>query len=173
MFKKMISKKNKGTSHVKIKTKKEIEKIINSLKKQGKVVVTTNGNFDILHSGHVASLEIAKSKGDILVVALNSDKSVKINKSKERPIISQKERARTIAALEAVDFVVMFDEPDPVKILDFIKPHFHVKSKLRYKGIEKDIVEKNGGKIVLIDHIGKFSTTNTIKKILSVYGNKK
>jgi len=167
MVKKLLSKlKKKKSVHPKIKTKKEIAKIINDLKKKNKVIVTTNGSFDILHSGHVASLEIAKSKGDLLVVALNSDKSVKSYKSNDRPIIPQKERARMLAALEAVDFVVLFDEPDPRDILEAIKPHIHVKAKSGYEGIEQEVVEKNGGKIVLIDHVGNFSTTNLINKIL-------
>ncbi len=162
-----------ANKHPKIKTKDEIEKIISDLKKKGKVIVTTNGSFDILHSGHVASLDIAKSKGDILVVGLNSDKSIKKYKSKDRPIVPQEHRARMLAGLEAVDFVVIFDETDPRALLEAIKPHFHVKAKTGYTGIEQETVEKHGGKIVLIEHIGNHSTSNIINKILEVYGSKK
>jgi len=159
--------------HPKIKTRDEIEKIISDLKKKGKVIVTTNGSFDILHSGHVASLEIAKSKGDILIVGLNSDKSIKKYKSKDRPIVPQEHRARMLAGLESVDFVVVFDETDPRALLEAIKPHFHVKAKSGYTGVEQETVEKHGGKVILIKHIGDHSTTNMINKILEVYGSKK
>jgi rfaE bifunctional protein nucleotidyltransferase chain/domain len=152
----------KGITHVKIKTRKEIEKIISNLKKQGKVVVTTNGDFDLLHTGHITSLEIAKTKGDILVVALNSDKS-----SLKKHPMTQKEKARMIAALDAVDYVVLFDENNPQAILDAIKPHVHVNSKNKLHSIEKGLVEKHGGKLILIDHPDKHSTTNILKKIMN------
>jgi len=146
----------------------DIEKISSELKKQGKVIVTTNGAFDILHYGHVMSLEKAKSYGDILIIGLNSDSSIKQYKSLDRPIISQEYRAKMLASLEIVDYVVIFDETNPIKFLSYVKPNFHVKSKLGFKGIEKDIVEKNNGKIILIDDIPGISTSEIINKIINL-----
>ncbi len=157
----------------KIKTLEELKDIINDLKAQGKRIATTNGSFDILHVGHVLSLEIAKKQGDVLIVALNSDKSVKSYKSVDRPIVPQEQRAKMLASLSVVDYVVIFDEDDPRNVLSVIKPDVHVKAKSGYKGIEKDVVEKNNGKIFLFDPVKGFSTTNIINKIISVYCNSK
>ncbi|GAG14983.1 unnamed protein product, partial [marine sediment metagenome] len=99
----------------KIKTFEEIKEIAPKLKSEGKKIVTTNGSFDLLHIGHVKSLQKAKEYGDILIVGLNSDSSIKQYKSKDRPIVGQKERAEMLAALECVDYVVIFDETDPRK----------------------------------------------------------
>lgn len=157
----------------KIKTRSEIETISRELRKQKKKIVTTNGAFDILHVGHVKSLEKAKSFGNVLIVGLNSDSSVRQYKSPDRPIINQEDRAEMLAALEAVDYVVIFNEPDPRNFLKAVKPDFHVKSKLGYKGIEKDVVEKNGGKIILIDDIPGLSTTMLIDKIKKILEKEK
>ena len=146
----------------------EIEKISENLKKQGKIIVTTNGAFDILHYGHVMSLEKAKSFGDILIIGLNSDSSIKKYKSEDRPIISQEYRSKMLASLEVVDYVVIFDETDPIKFLSYVKPNFHVKSKSGFKGLETEIVETNGGKIELIEDIPGISTTDIIKKIVVI-----
>jgi rfaE bifunctional protein nucleotidyltransferase chain/domain len=154
----------------KIKSREEIEKISEKLKKQGKKIVTTNGSFDIMHSGHIKSLLEAKKYGNVLIVGLNSDSSIKQYKSKDRPIINQNERALMLSSLECVDHVVIFNETDPRELLKAIKPNFHVKSKSGYKGIEKDVVEQNNGKIVLIDDIPGISTTDLINKILKIYG---
>ena len=131
-------------------------------------IVTTCGAFDMLHAGHLSSLRKAKSFGDILIVCLNSDLSIKGYKSTKRPIISQNYRAEMLAGLEAVDYVVLFEETTPNNLLEVIKPNFHVKSKMGFKGVETETVEKNGGKIELIEDIPGLSTTNIIKKILEV-----
>jgi len=151
----------------KIKTKQEIEQIINQLKKQNSQIkiVTTNGAFDLLHAGHIHSLQKAKSFGDIFIVGLNSDSSVRKYKSPDRPIIPQQQRAEMLAALEMVDYIVLFDETDPRELLKIIKPDFHVKSKEGFKGIETNVVEKSGGKIILVEDIPGFSTSNIIEKI--------
>lgn len=155
----------------KIKTLKEMTEILEQLRKTNPnlVIVTTNGAFDILHSGHLSSLKHAKDLGDILIVCLNSDQSIKMYKSPNRPIIHQDERAKLISALEFVSYVVIFEEPDPCFILSELKPNIHVKSKLGFKGIEKNVVEKNGGKIELIDDINNLSTTGIIDKIIDNY----
>ena len=150
----------------KIKTRKEIKEMAERLKKEGKKIVTTNGSFDILHIGHIKSLQKAKEYGDALIVGLNSDSSIKKYKSKNRPINSQNYRAEMLAALECVDYITIFDETDPRELLRIIKPHFHVKSNSGFKGIERDVVEENGGKIVLLEDLEGISTTNLIEKIL-------
>ena len=156
----------------KIKTREELKEIVESFKKKGKKIVTTNGSFDILHLGHVKSFQEAKKYGDILILGLNSDSSIKQYKSPDRPINPQQDRAEMLAALECVDYVTIFDETDPRALLEVIKPNVHVKSKSGFTGIEKETVEKNGGEIVLIeDTIGK-STTNLIDKILKAQTKK-
>ena len=155
----------------KIKTIEELKKIIKNLKSQNKKIVTTNGVFDILHLGHIKYLQEAKKLGDILAIALNSDSSVKQIKGPQRPINDQEARAEVLASLEFVDYIVIFNETDPVKILSEIKPDIHVKGGDYKLGeiIEKDIVEKNNGKIILIPEIKGYSTTNLIDKIIKIY----
>ena len=138
----------------------------------GRKIVTTNGAFDIIHAGHIQTLEKAKSYGDILIVGLNSDSSIKRYKSPLRPIIPQKERAEMLAALSVVDYVSIFEENDPREFIKAVKPNFHVKSRLGFKGIEKEVVEENGGKIVLIDDMPGLSTTDIINKIIKIEGHK-
>lgn len=155
----------------KIKTLKELIPIVENLKKQNKKIVTTNGVFDILHYGHVKYLEDAKKLGDILIVGVNTDKSVRENKGDKRPINDEKPRLSVLAALESTDYVFLFDEKEPSSWINKIKPNIHVKAgdyKLN-QIIEKDAVEKNGGKIVIAKVEKDYSTTNLINKIVSVY----
>ena len=158
----------------KIKTLSELIKIVQTLKSKNKKIITTNGVFDILHYGHVKYLEEAKKLGDILIVGVNTDKSVKQNKGDKRPINNEKSRLNVLAALESVDYVFLFHEKDPRKWLNKIKPDIHVKAG-DYKMnqiIEKDVVEKNNGKIVIARAEKGHSTTNLIGKILSIYKNR-
>jgi len=155
----------------KIKTLNELIPIANKLKSQNKKIVTTNGVFDILHYGHVKYLEEAKKLGDVLIVGVNTDKSVKQNKGDKRPINDEKSRASVLAALESVDYVFLFDKKGPESWLEKIKPNIHVKAgdyKLS-QIIEKDVVEKNGGKIVIAKAEKGYSTTKLINKILDNY----
>ncbi|MBI4452011.1 D-glycero-beta-D-manno-heptose 1-phosphate adenylyltransferase [Candidatus Woesearchaeota archaeon] len=155
----------------KIKTLNEIIKIVEKPKNKNKKIVTTNGVFDIIHAGHVQYLEEAKKLGDVLVVGVNTDKSVKLNKGDKRPINDEKSRTSVIAAFESVDYVFLFDEKDPRDWLNKIKPNVHVKAgdyKLS-QIIEKEIVEKNGGRIVIAKAEKKHSTSRIINKILSTY----
>lgn len=153
----------------KIKTHEEISKISEELKKQGKIIVTTNGSFDILHYAHINLLEKAKKEGDILIVLLNSDKSIKRFKGESRPIIPQDERAKMLTALECVDYVVIFNEDKPLKTLEEIKPKVHVKGgsfvEERIKE-EKELLESWEGKFKNFELEEGFSTTNIINKIL-------
>jgi len=166
-----------------IKTKQEIREISESLREKGKKIVTTNGVFDILHIGHIESFQKAKEFGDILIVGLNSNKSVKIclnqegigkNKVIKRPIVDEHERAKMIAALGIVDYVVTFDEPDPKDFLESVKPNFHIKGKdWEGKRIpEMDVLEKYGGEMKYIDMVPGHSTTNIISKIIELYKEK-
>ena len=154
-----------STTERKIWVREKIREEVGRLRKQGKRIVTTCGTFDILHRGHIKSIHEAKKQGDILIVCLNTDLSVKKYKGQERPIMDQRNRAEILAALGDVDYVVIFDEPDPRSILEEIKPDIHVKSKSGFKEVERGIIESNGGKIVLIEDLPGISTTKIIKKI--------
>ncbi|MBI1935319.1 D-glycero-beta-D-manno-heptose 1-phosphate adenylyltransferase [Candidatus Woesearchaeota archaeon] len=157
----------------KIKTLGEIIKIAKRLKKENKKIVTTNGVFDILHLGHVKYLEEAKRLGDILIVGINSDSSVKQFKSDKRPINNEKSRMGVLAGLESVDYIFTFREPDPRSWLSKIKPNVHSKGGDYSPSeiLEKGIVENNGGKIVIAKMEKEYSTTKVISRILSVYRN--
>ena len=158
----------------KIKTIGELKDISEKLRNQNKKVITTNGVFDILHIGHIRYLKEAKKLGDVLIVGINSDSSVKRIKGPERPLNNEKDRAEALAALKCVDFVTIFNEETPIKILEQIKPNIHVKGGDYNINqiIEKDIVEKNNGKIVLIPEVKGYSTTDLINKIIGAYKGK-
>jgi len=155
----------------KVVTLKKLIPIVQKLVKQNKKIVTTNGVFDILHIGHVKYLEEAKKLGDVLIVGVNTDASVKQNKGDKRPINDEKSRIKVLAALESVDYVFLFNEKDPKKWLEKIKPSIHVKAgdyKLS-QIIEKDVVRKNGGKIIIAKISKGYSTTSIINKIIDLY----
>ena len=154
---------NKSFSEEHIKTLNEIIVLCTELKSRGKRVVFTNGCFDLLHAGHVKYLETAKSFGDVLIIGLNSDRSVTALKGKGRPINMQMDRAYILAALEVVDYVVIFDEDTPYKLIKAIKPHTLVKGG-DYEGKEvigQDIADE----LKLVEFIDGKSSTQTIKKI--------
>ncbi|MCX6766523.1 MAG: adenylyltransferase/cytidyltransferase family protein [Candidatus Moranbacteria bacterium] len=137
------------TARNKIKSEKEIIEIAKKLKGAGKKIVTTNGSFDIFHFGHIKLFEEAKAQGDILIVGINSDKSVKEYKKKPgRPVSPENARAGVIAALEAVDFVFLFDDTTPNRWLEILKPDVHCNSS-EYgnpeEWVEYASVTKNGG----------------------------
>ena|SRR3989344_6857434 len=157
----------------KIKTREEIAKICEELRRNGKKIVTTNGAFDILHSGHLTSLEKAKSFGDVLIVGLNSDASVRKYKSELRPIINEENRAKMLAGLSVVDYVIIFDEDNPINLLSVIRPNVYVKSRKAYLGIEGPTVEKFGGKVELVEDVEGISTSEIIGKILRMRDEKK
>lgn len=156
----------------KIKSQEEIAKIAARLKSKGKRIVTFNGSFDILHVGHIRSLQEAKSKGDILTILLNSDKSIKSYKGPNRPIIPEEERAETLDALECVDYVTIFDEINPLSILNKIKPYIHCNgSDWGRNCIEREVVEKGGGKIHILKWQKGHSTTTLIDRIVEIRSN--
>jgi D-glycero-beta-D-manno-heptose 1-phosphate adenylyltransferase len=155
----------------KIQAISRLKKIAGTLKRQGKKIVFTNGCFDILHVGHVRYLTKARKMGDLLIVGLNTDRSVRMIKGDKRPIVPEKERAEVLAALEIVDFVVLFDEPDPLRLIAALKPDILVKGADWSKGeiVGREVVEKAGGKVARIPLVPGSSSTNVIEKILSVY----
>lgn len=160
-------------SHNKIYTRKELSLLLKQKKTDGKVVVTTNGCFDVLHLGHLRYLQAARQQGDILVVAINSDSSVRELKGENRPLVPEEERAEMLAGLECVDYVVIFPELTPVELLSELKPNIHVKGgdyKLEQL-IERDVVENNGGKVIVGLNVPGKSTTNLIDVICERYGN--
>ncbi|CUS76415.1 rfaE bifunctional protein, domain II [Candidatus Kryptonium thompsonii] len=146
----------------------EIVQIVKELKSEGKKVVFTNGCFDILHRGHVEYLAKAKELGDVLIVGLNSDSSVKQIKGDGRPIVSQEDRAFILSNLAFVDYVVIFDEPTPYELISKIIPDVLVKGNdwAIEDVVGRDIVEANGGRVVLVELTPNRSTTNIIKTIL-------
>jgi|TARA_Y100000031_G_scaffold151676_1_gene193396 rfaE bifunctional protein nucleotidyltransferase chain/domain len=155
----------------KIKTIEELKGIVEKLKEENKKIVTTNGVFDILHIGHIRYLQEAKKLGEVLIVGINSNNSVKRIKDPKRPLNNENDRAESVAALECVNYVTIFQEENPIEILEIIKPNVHVKGgdyKIE-RIIEKKVVEKNKGKIVLIPEIEGYSTTELINKIAELY----
>ena len=156
-------------SYDKIKTLSELTRILKKLKNKRKAVVFTNGCFDILHVGHVSYLEKARSTGDILIVGLNSDSSIRKLKGEKRPLVSQKNRARVLSALTSVDFIVIFSSLTPFNLIKAIKPDVLVKGgDWKVKDvIGSDIVKSYGGKVKSLPYIKGFSTKSLIKKIAS------
>jgi D-beta-D-heptose 7-phosphate kinase/D-beta-D-heptose 1-phosphate adenosyltransferase len=154
---------NKSTSAEHIKTLSEITTLSTELKARGKKIIFTNGCFDLLHAGHVRYLETAKSFGDILILGLNSDRSVTALKGEDRPINIELDRAYILAALEAVDFVVVFDEDTPYDLIKAVKPHVLVKGG-DYE--DKDVVGQDiVDELKLVQFVDGKSTTHTIEKI--------
>lgn len=148
----------------KIVTHKDWEKLKNNF--QSKKIVFTNGCFDILHLGHVHYLSSAKDLGDILIIGLNSDASVKRLKGENRPINAQYARALLLAALQFVDFVIVFDEDTPLNLIQQITPHILVKGGdyQQENIVGADWVLSHGGKVEIVDFIEGYSSTNLIKK---------
>ncbi|HEY3249515.1 MAG TPA: D-glycero-beta-D-manno-heptose 1-phosphate adenylyltransferase [Ignavibacteria bacterium] len=151
----------------------EIKDLINRIKSGGNKIVFTNGVFDIIHRGHVEYLSQAKALGDILVVGLNSDSSVKAIKGDKRPIVTEENRAYVLANLKAVDYVVIFDEDNPYNVIKAIMPDILVKGS-DWDGdkiIGSDIVKQNGGEVKRIKFVENNSSTNIIEEIIKKYCN--
>ncbi len=151
----------------KIKERDELEEIIEDLKRKGKKVIFTNGCFDILHIGHIRCLEEAKKLGDTLVVALNSDQSVRSIKGPSRPCTPEAERAQVLSALACVDYVVIFDEPDPLDLITCLRPNILVKGGdwTPETTVGREVVEDAGGKVVIIPQVEGASTSDIIDRI--------
>ena len=162
-------------SKQKICTREELVQIVRQAQRNGEKVVTTNGCFDLLHIGHLRYLQAAREQGDMLVVAVNSDSSVRVLKGENRPLVGESERAEMLAGLECVSYVTIFSELDPIALLLEVKPDIHVKGgdyKLEQL-IERDAVESYGGKVIVGFNIQGKSTTDLIKTIVQKYAGKR
>jgi len=155
----------------KIKTKEDLHRIVEDLKKKGKRIVFTNGCFDLIHIGHIRYLEKAKTLGDILVVGMNSDRSVQNLKGPKRPILPQEERAEILSGLGCVDYITVFDEQTPLELISSLQPHTLVKGGdwTKETTVGKEVVERSGGEVVILPFEEGSSTSNLIETILKRY----
>ena len=150
-----------------------LKRELSALKAQGLKTVFTNGCFDILHVGHVRYLNKARRLGDVLIVGLNSDRSVKKIKGRsKRPILPQEERAEMLLGLESVDYVLLFDDPTPIRLIEAVLPDVLAKGAdwSAKEIVGGDIVKKNGGRVARVKLVEGRSTTNIIKKINKLNG---
>jgi rfaE bifunctional protein nucleotidyltransferase chain/domain len=140
---------------------------IGDWRRDGKAIVFTNGCFDLLHRGHVEYLNTAKTYGDILIVGINSDRSVKVLKGPDRPLVSEDDRAFIIGQLKAVDATILFDEDTPYRLIEKVRPHVLVKGGdyTPDQVVGKEIVEKYGGRVVIVPLTPGKSTTGLLQKI--------
>jgi len=150
-----------------------LKQIVQNARKADKKVVWTNGCYDLMHAGHIIYLEKARAVGDLLVVGLNSDKSVQLSKGKARPIVPQELRARVLSALSCVDYVVLFEDMSPYAIIEYLQPDIYAKGgDYTIDTIDQDerrLVEGYGGDIALFPGVEGMSTTVLIQKILKIY----
>ncbi|KKL12414.1 hypothetical protein LCGC14_2536010, partial [marine sediment metagenome] len=157
----------------KIRPLSELISVSKRLKDEGKKVVFTNGCFDLLHIGHLRYLQKAKEAGDVLIVGINSDSSMRRLKGTERPIVQQNERAEILSALECVDYVVIFSEDTPYRVIRAIVPDILVKGGDYEVGqiVGTDLVKASGGEVLVIDEVKNHSTALLVKAILDKYNH--
>ena len=158
-------------SDSKIKNLDVLTAIIAAEKARGKRVVFTNGCFDLLHAGHVKYLQKSRNLGDLLILGLNSDASVRRLKGEKRPLIGEDERAHILAALDCIDYVVLFDEDTPLALITALKPHILAKGGdyTADSVVGKEVVEAYGGRVELVSFVDGKSTTNIIERVLERY----
>ena len=162
-----------GTTESKILSSIQLQMALEPLRAAGKQIVFTNGCFDLLHAGHVKYLQQARQLGDLLVLGLNSDTSIRRLKGEKRPLLEETERAQILAALDCIDYLVVFDEDTPLELLEVVRPNVLVKGG-DYRAEEvvgKELVESYGGKVELIQFVEGKSTTGIIDTVLSRYRN--
>jgi D-beta-D-heptose 7-phosphate kinase/D-beta-D-heptose 1-phosphate adenosyltransferase len=155
---------------MKVLTRDQLVPLLQAERTRGKRIVFTNGCFDLMHVGHTRYLQAAKDLGDLLVVGVNGDASVRtLNKAPDRPIVSESQRAEVVAALGSVDYVILFDEPDPHNLIASLQPDILVKGGdwAVEQIIGRDIVEARGGVVRTIPLIPSVSTTSIIQRIRS------
>lgn len=158
----------------KIYSREKLKGELDRCRREGKKIVFTNGCFDILHVGHTRYLREAKKNGGILVVALNSDSSVRAIKGEQRPLVPEAERADVVASLESVDYVTIFDEHTPLELIEYLKPDILVKGGdwAEENIVGRESVKKRGGRVIIIPEIEGASTTNIVEKVISAYEGK-
>ena len=156
----------------KIVTWEALKEQVDRVRGEGKKISFTNGCFDILHVGHVRYLREARKTGDLLILGLNSDASVRAIKGEKRPLVPQGERAEVIASLEIVDYVTLFDDPTPLRLIEYLRPDVLVKGGdwKEESVVGGNAVKSRGGRIVIVPLTEGASTTNIIDKVLRVYG---
>jgi D-beta-D-heptose 7-phosphate kinase/D-beta-D-heptose 1-phosphate adenosyltransferase len=155
---------------VKVMTRDQLVPLLQAARTQGNRIVFTNGCFDLMHIGHTRYLQAAKALGDVLVVGVNSDASVRsLNKAPDRPIVSDAQRVEVIAALSSVDYVILFDEPDPQNLIASLQPDVLVKGGdwAVERIVGREIVEARGGVVRTIPLVPGVSTTSLIQRIRS------
>lgn len=157
----------------KLKELHDLRETLKPLRNAGQRIVFTNGCFDILHAGHVRYLTAARQEGDLLIVGLNSDESVKHIKGPQRPLVSQQQRAEVLAGLWCVDFIVIFNEPDPLRAIQTLRPGVLVKGDdwADNEIIGADAVKSDGGRVVRVPVVGGISTSQIIERIVQRYGS--
>lgn len=156
--------------HSKVKQRQELAALLQSHRRAGKRIVFTNGCFDLMHVGHTRYLQAAKDLGDLLVVAVNSDESVRsLNKAPDRPIVPEAQRAEVVAALGSVDYVILFNEPDPHSLITALQPDILVKGGdwAVERIVGREVVEARGGIVRTIPVVPGVSTTSLIQRIRS------
>ena len=158
----------------KIKKREELLRIIKDLKAKGKRIIFTNGCFDLLHVGHIRYLEEAKTLGDILIVGVNSDTSVRKLKGPKRPVLPVEERTEILSGLACVDYITVFDELDPLALITSLQPNVLVKGGdwTKEQTIGKEVVERSGGEVVIIPFVKGASTSSIIETILKRFQKK-
>jgi len=163
----------KQRSEEKIVTEEQLKRRLQRERRTGRLIVWTNGVFDILHAGHVTYLERAAALGDVLVVGLNTDASVQLNKGPLRPIVPERERARLLAALACVDYVILYGDQSPVELIGRLKPDIYAKggdyTVETINQPERRLMEGLGGRIELLPGVPGLSTTHIIERILKAY----
>jgi rfaE bifunctional protein nucleotidyltransferase chain/domain len=159
----------------KILARDVLQKKLEELRKKGKKIAFTNGCFDILHVGHVRYLREAKKTADVLVLALNSDSSVRSIKGEKRPLVTESERAEVLAALEFIDFVTIFEELTPLELIKYLKPDVLIKGGdwPEEKVVGREEIIQWGGKVAIIPEVEGKSTTNVVEKIKNLYCSNK
>jgi D-beta-D-heptose 7-phosphate kinase/D-beta-D-heptose 1-phosphate adenosyltransferase len=162
-----FSRRLSSSSRSKVKTVRQLKPILARLRRRGERIVFTNGCFDLLHIGHLRYLQRARRHGDRLVVAINSDRSVRKIKGPPRPLLPEAERAEVLAALSCVDYVTVFDEPDPLAVITALQPDVLIKGSDwgQNKIIGRDVVEGRGGRVRRVPLVKGISTTRLIEKI--------
>lgn len=164
-----------SAANPKLRTVEQLVEMRRDWKRDGRTVVWTNGCFDLLHAGHVRSLQAARALGDILIVGLNSDAGVRAIKGPSRPLVTEEDRAEVIAALEAVDYVTLFDDPEPSAVLARIQPDIHCKGEDYAPGSgrpvpEREVVQNYGGRIEFLPMMKGRSTTGLVEQIIARSG---
>ncbi|MFA4915622.1 MAG: D-glycero-beta-D-manno-heptose 1-phosphate adenylyltransferase [Syntrophales bacterium] len=156
----------------KVYSKEKLKGEFDRLRKKGKKIIFTNGCFDILHVGHIRYLKEAKKRGDILIVAVNSDSSVRSIKGNQRPINHEDDRAEMVASLESVDYVTIFHELTPLELIEYLQPDIIVKGRgwVEEDVVGRESVKKWGGTVFIAPNVGEASTSGNIEKIIKVYG---